>query len=136
MVKIKILRENIILFLFGGILYSLVEILFRGYTHWSMTVTGGLCLVILYRHFTHYTNESLLVKCFYGMFVITSLELAVGCIVNLMFKWNVWDYSGHMLNFMGQICLLFSFLWFLITIPVIWLCRFFSIKFAERRKVP
>lgn len=130
MSRYRIIKEDIILFLFGGILYSLIEILFRGYTHWSMTLTGGICLVILYRHFLNNPHESLLSRCFFGMAVITCFEFAVGCIVNLLLHWNVWDYSGQFLNLMGQICLLFSSLWFFLTIPVIWLCSFFRKKFA------
>lgn len=124
------LREDIILFMFGGILYSLIEILFRGFTHWTMTITGGLCLIILYRHFTENPYESMAVKCLFGTMVITGFELAVGCIVNLLLHWNVWDYSAHAMNFMGQICLMFSALWFLLTIPVVWLCGFLRRKFA------
>lgn len=123
-------REDIILFMFGGILYSLIEILFRGFTHWTMTITGGLCLVVLYRHFTENPYESMAVKCLFGTMVITAFELVVGCIVNLLLHWNVWDYSSHAMNFMGQICLMFSVLWFLLTIPVVWLCGFLRLKFA------
>lgn len=125
------IRENIILFMFGGILYSLIEILFRGFTHWTMTVTGGLCLVILYRHFTENPYESMAARCLFGAMVITAFELIVGCIVNLLLHWNVWDYSSHAMNFMGQICFMFSALWFLLTIPVVWLCGFLRMKFAE-----
>lgn len=130
MSRYRIIKEDIILFLFGGILYSLIEILFRGYTHWSMTLTGGICLVILYRHFLNNPYESLLSRCFFGMAVITCFEFVVGCIVNLLLHWNVWDYSGQFLNLMGQICLLFSSLWFFLTIPVIWLCSFFRKSFG------
>ena len=35
-------RELGIVFLIGGISYGIMEILFRGYTHWSMLVTGGI----------------------------------------------------------------------------------------------
>ncbi len=26
----------------------MVEILWRGYTHWTMTLTGGVCFLVLY----------------------------------------------------------------------------------------
>lgn len=127
-------EENFILFLFGGVLYSLIEILFRGFTHWSMTITGGICLVVLYRQFTNKPDSPLFLKCLFGSAVITGFEFAVGCIVNLILDWNVWDYSSHPLNLMGQICPLFSALWFLLTIPVIWLCSFFHRRFSETKQ--
>lgn len=122
--------ENLVLFLFGGAAYSLIEVLFRGYTHWSMTITGGLCLLILYRHFAAYPHEPLLMKCLFGAIVITVLEFVAGCIVNLWLDWHVWDYSGMMFNLFGQICLPFSALWFFLTIPIVGLSNFFRKKFA------
>ncbi len=122
--------ENLVLFLFGGAAYSLIEVLFRGYTHWSMTVTGGLCLVLLYRHFSVRPREPLLMKCLFGAIVITALEFGAGCIVNLWLGWHVWDYSGMMFNLFGQICLPFSVLWFFLTIPIAGLCNFFERKFS------
>ena len=43
----KRLREYLGLFLLGAAGYSLLEVLWRGYTHWTMGVTGGLFLAIL-----------------------------------------------------------------------------------------
>ncbi len=127
---IRKFEENLVVFLFGGVLYSLIEICFRGYTHWSMTITGGLCLVIMYRHFEAYPLESMLVKCLFGAMVITTLEFAVGCIVNLLLHWNVWDYSARPFNIMGQVCLLFSAMWFLLSIPAVYICRALKKKLA------
>lgn len=36
-----------ILFFIGGRLYTWFELLWRGYTHWTMFILGGLCFVIL-----------------------------------------------------------------------------------------
>ena len=35
------------LFLIGGALYYVIEILWRGYSHWSMFILGGICFVIM-----------------------------------------------------------------------------------------
>ena len=35
-------------FLLGAFVYSLLEIVCRGYTHWTMTLTGGTAAVGLY----------------------------------------------------------------------------------------
>ena len=131
--------ENLILFLFGGVVYSMIEVLSRGYTHWSMTVTGGICLVILYHHYTAHPHEPLFTKCLFGAIVITLMEFIAGCIVNLWLGWNVWDYSGHIFNLFGQICLPFSVIWFFISIPAVVLSGFFNRRFSEiqgRRRLP
>lgn len=127
--------ENLIIFLFGGVLYSVIEVAARGYTHWSMTLTGGLCLLIMYRRFTARPYEPLLMKCLFGSIIITSLEFIVGCIVNLWLGWGVWDYSGLMFNLFGQICLPLSIVWFFITIPAVMITELFSKRFAELRQV-
>ena len=37
------IKRFFLLFFIGGALYGLIEILWRGYTHPSMPVLGGLC---------------------------------------------------------------------------------------------
>jgi hypothetical protein len=49
--KIKYLYENLQVFIIGALLYSGIEILFRSYTHWTMFLTGGICVVVLYNIF-------------------------------------------------------------------------------------
>lgn len=120
---------NIALFSFGGLTYGLIEILWRRYTHWSMILTGGLCFTVLYRIFKKLTNIAMWKKCFIGSSVITTVELAVGCIVNLWGKLNVWDYSNLPANFCGQICLYYSTLWGFLTIPISAICKVIQKKF-------
>ena len=98
--------ENLILFLFGGVAYSMIEVIFRGYTHWSMTVTGGICLVLMYRRFIARPYDPLIIKCLFGAVTITVLEFAAGCVVNLWLGWNVWDYSGMMFNLYANLTVL------------------------------
>lgn len=123
--------EDFIVFLFGGVIYSLIEVAFRGFTHWSMTITGGLCLLIMFRHFTAKPHEPLVMKCLFGAITITALEFAAGCIVNLWLGWGVWDYSGMMFNLFGQICLPFSVLWFFLSVPAVLICNYLGRRFSE-----
>ena len=51
-------------------------------------------------------------KCLVGMLIITGVELLFGLIFNIILKEHVWDYSGVPLNFLGQVCVPFSLLWF------------------------
>lgn len=114
---------DIILFLSGGITYGIIELLWRRRTHISMVITGGLCFLILYKIFRKLTDLSLLLKCVIGSCVITTLEFICGCIVNIKLRLNVWDYSSCVCNLLGQICLLYSFLWGLLTIPISLICN-------------
>ena len=50
-----------------------------------------------------------------GAIIITALEFIVGVIVNLILKWNIWDYSMLPFNILGQISLPFSLIWFLLS---------------------
>ncbi len=120
MVKSKI-RENLTVFCFGGIIYGLVEVVTRGYTHWSMLLTGGLAFLLIHIVNINMKNKSLLLRCLAGCGIITFLEFVVGCIVNRGLHMNVWDYSGQKFNLLGQICPLFSMMWFLICIPAVFL---------------
>ena len=38
-------KEKIVLFSIGAMGYGLIEILWRGYTHWSMLTAGGICFM-------------------------------------------------------------------------------------------
>ena len=102
-----------VLFLIGGKAYTWIEILWRGFTHWSMFLLGGGCFVImgLLNEYRFKWNQSLLIQSLISAVVITVLEFFTGCIVNLWLGWNVWDYSGLPCNLLGQICLQYFLLW-------------------------
>ena len=56
--------------------------------------------------------------CATNTLLITALEFVTGCLVNLHLGWDVWDYATQPLNLMGQVCIGFSALWFLLSVPV------------------
>lgn len=104
------------LFSFGGIVYLLIELLWRGYSHWSMFILGGLCFVLLGLINEKYTwDVPLPIQMIIGTFIITLLEFITGCILNLWLGLDVWSYSDMPLNIMGQICLPYMILWFLLS---------------------
>jgi len=117
-------RELSNIFIVGGILYALIEIIFRGYTHWSMVITGGLCFLIFYILNITLPTNSLFMRCIVSATVITTLEFYTGYIVNILLKWDVWDYSSLAYNLKGQICLTFSAIWFLFGIPMTFLANY------------
>ena len=110
---------SIFIFAIGALGYGFMEILFRGFTHWTMMLTGGACLLTLYYLNQQFHNKPLVLKALVGALVITVYELAVGIIVNLWFHWNVWDYSLLPGNILGQICPLFTMLWFFLCLGLL-----------------
>ncbi|MDO5561077.1 MAG: hypothetical protein Q4F95_15985 [Oscillospiraceae bacterium] len=122
--------EFIFVFLIGCFMYSLLEIAARGFTHWSMTLTGGVCLTYIYI-LTINTQSSTFKTCLKGAIFITLIEFAVGFTVNIILKWNVWDYSDMPLNVMGQVCLPFTVLWFSLCFLGNRICRLISRKFEQ-----
>lgn len=63
--------------------------------------------------------------------IITLVELVTGLIVNVWLKLNVWDYSPLPYNFLGQICLLYTNIWFFMSFFAILLddyLRYFLLK--------
>ena len=119
----KGIKDDCILFSIGGIGYALLEILWRGKTHWSMALTGGACFVSLFKFYEKHKKMKMAAKCIFGSAIITSLEFCCGCIVNLKYKLNVWDYSKCLFNIKGQICPFYSMLWAFLCIPVSALCK-------------
>jgi len=112
----KIIFECTVLFVIGGSIYYGLEMLWRGYSHFSMFITAGISFLIIGCLNEVYTWEmSFLKQCIIGSIVITTLEFICGCIVNLWLGWNVWDYSQMPFNILGQICLPFSLIWIVLS---------------------
>lgn len=112
-----------IMFLLGCFIYSLLEIAARGYTHWTMTLLGGIVGMLLYWLHGTAPRHTLLLQALSGAFIITALEMVVGVLDNLVLQWHVWSYREMPWNVYGQICLPFSVLWFLVCIPALGICE-------------
>jgi uncharacterized membrane protein len=110
--RISSITESIYLFFCGAIIYMSIEIAYRGYTHWSMGVVGGLCFLII-GGLNNYVDKDMPVikQGLIGGVVVTLLELLAGLILNIWLKLDIWNYSTVPLNLWGQICLPFSCLW-------------------------
>ena len=113
--------------------YPLVELLWRGRTHWSMALTGGLCCAALCRVFRRMKRRPLVTKCAVGSFIITSIEYVVGYFVNIKLKLGVWDYSALPLNVRGQVCARYSLLWAALCVP---LCALSEFVFKPHSRLP
>lgn len=103
------------LFLFGGSIYYLLEIIFRGYSFPAMAVCGGLCFIIC-----GVINEKsrcmpLVLQQLIAASGITVIEFIFGLILNVWLGLNMWDYSNMPGNVLGQICPQFMILWFFLS---------------------
>lgn len=108
-----------LLFTIGGIGYAGVEILWRQKTHFSMVIAGGVCFVMLDAIRRKMRGSSLVLQACVGALAITLVELAFGILFNIIFDMNVWNYSSMPFNFLGQICPLYTALWFLLSLFII-----------------
>lgn len=103
------------LFAIGGFSYMGIEILWRGYTHWTMGIVGGLCFVLIGLINEIFTFQMLLwVQDLIAAVLVTIIELVSGIVINIVFKLGVWDYSNVPFNILGQVCLPYMILWFLL----------------------
>ena len=108
----KKIGKTLILFIIGGALYVLIEMMFRGHSHWTMGVLGGLMFVIIGCINEYIPWEmSLLIQCIIGATIITVSEFVAGCILNLWLGLGIWDYSNLHGNLLGQICPQFTLAW-------------------------
>lgn len=107
----KKMSEYLVLFALGGTIYYSLEMLFRGFSHWSMFVLGGFCLVFFAQQGLWVKWEDplwlQLIRC---VIFVTAGEFITGIIVNKWLKWNVWDYSDQPFQLFGQICAPFTIL--------------------------
>lgn len=98
--------------LFGGVAYGLLEVMWRGYTHPSMVVTGGICFSLICTLNGRLAHRSLLCRSAACTACVTALEFCVGILVNHVLRMGVWDYSDEWMHLLGQICPLYSCFWF------------------------
>jgi len=104
--------KYITLLLWGGAIYWLVEIVYRGHSHWTMYLLGGVCFLAI-GAINNYLPWTLGIvwQALIGAVIITALELLAGLILNVWLGLGIWDYSRLPLNLWGQISLLFSLYW-------------------------
>ena len=103
------LMKTLHLGIIGGALYLLIELLWRGHTHWTMGLLGGICFTLF--GFLTLIKIPLYLKALAGAFLVTLLELCAGLILNTWLKLSIWDYSSLPYNLYGQICAPYALLW-------------------------
>lgn len=125
---------KLVIFSIGACGYGLIEILWRGHTHWSMLIAGGLSFSGLSAIAQKMKHATLFVKAVAGGFLITALEYIFGIIFNVFLNKKVWDYSNMPFNLHGQICALYSFFWIILSLLFIPLAGVLSSHLQRERK--
>ncbi len=113
--------EILSVYAIGAGIYALIELMWRGWTHWTMLLCGGACFTFMY--LISGTALPMLAKCLICAAFISALELGVGYLVNIIFGWHIWDYSDRPFNLMGQICPLYCLFWLALSLPGLAVCR-------------
>ena len=118
--KLKAILKHAVLALCGGCVYFLIEMAWRGHSHWTRAVLGGVCFVLIgdINEFIPW-NMPLILQGAIGSGIVTVLELVSGIILNLWLGLGIWDYSNMPFNLLGQICLPFTLLWVALSIVAV-----------------
>ena len=126
-------------FAFGGALYCLTEMLWRGYSHISMFLLGGLCFRMLCA--VGRLRLPFAVRALLGAAGVTAAEFLAGLLLNRALGLHVWDYSGLRFQLLGQISLLYAALWIPLSAAAILLgqlidrlCRDHTLRQVRRRR--
>ncbi len=104
--------ERASLFLLGGGAYAALELAWRGTTHWTMFLTGGVCLCLLQA----LADRPLPLgpAAAVGAAGVSGLELAVGAVCRRVLHTAVWDYADEWGNLAGLVCPKYTAYWFLL----------------------
>lgn len=122
--KAKIVNKKkliplLIIFITSGLIYTVLEMLWRGYSHWTMFICAGVCGIVMMG-----INDGLLkfdtdfrVQVLVSALLCTAAELIFGLIFNSDF--TIWDYRDmigtiHFLN--DQINIFFILIWGIISV--------------------
>ena len=133
--RLKLLSKYLFLFCVGAGLYVSIELLYRGYSHWTMGVLGGISFVSigLINEVLSW-NTPLALQALIGSVTITFYEFIFGVILNIWLGLNIWDYSNLPFNILGQICIPFSVIWYFLSIIGICLDDFLRWKLFNEEK--
>lgn len=129
----------LILWFIIGMVYFTMEGFWRikqgGWSNISMLVVGGFCGLVVgsINQIPRFYKMPIWMQSLIGTLITILVEFISGIFLNKILGLNIWDYTGKPLNIMGQVCLPYSILWFLLMPLAIWLedaLRF--ILFKER----
>ena len=122
----KLLKVLLIWFILG-MMYFTLEGIWRipkgGYANIAMLPVGGLCglCVGTINQIPKFYNMKIIYQSIIGAVITTIIEFISGLFLNCYLQLGIWDYSNLPVNILGQVCLPFSLIWFVIMPLCIWL---------------
>lgn len=122
------------LLLIGGAIYYCIEILVRGFSHWTMFLVGGICFILVGIINEITPKMPLIWQMLLSAVIITTVEFVSGCILNLWLGLSIWDYTDEFGNILGQICPKHTLYWFLLSAVAVFLDDFIRYKFFGEEK--
>ena len=126
--------ERASLFLLGGGAYAALELAWRGTTHWTMFLTGGVCLCLLQA----LADRPLPLgpAAAVGAAGVSGLELAVGAVCRRVLHTAVWDYADEWGNLAGLVCPKYTAYWFCCAGGSFLCCAVLKVPFITLKNPP
>lgn len=121
--------ERAMLFLLGGGGYLAIELAWRGASHWTMFLAGGICLCVLQALAVRPVCLPLAAGA--GASAVSGLEVCIGLACREVLHIAVWDYSAEWGNLAGLVCPRYCLYWFLLcgwVILVLRVARRFTVR--------
>ncbi|WPC41217.1 putative ABC transporter permease [Clostridium sp. JS66] len=130
------LKKDLLLIFIMGALYMVLEGIWRGWTHISMLFVGGLAAFFIGRLNEHpkFYDKKMWQECVIGTVIILILEFTSGMILNVWLSLGIWDYSNEPFNLLGQICLPYAILWFLLVPLCVYVDDYLRYKLFGEKK--
>ena len=128
--KLRNVIKYVVIFISGAVIYMGLEMLWRGYTHWTMGLVAGIATILIGLINEIFPKDTpLMVQAPIASLIITELEFISGEILNVYLGLEIWDYSQMPLNVDGQVSLPASLLWMVIGLIAVWLDDIIRAKF-------
>ena len=121
--------ERAMLFLLGRGGYLAIELAWRGASHWTMFLAGGICLCVLQALAVRPVCLPLAAGA--GAAAVSGLEVCIGLACREVLHIAVWDYSAEWGNLAGLVCPRYCLYWFLLcgwVILVLRVARRFTVR--------
>ena len=120
--KIKNALKMIVLLMIGGTIYFCIEMLWRGHSHWTMALVGGICFIAIGAINEYIPWEMGMVQqSLIGACLVTGIEFIAGII--LICHLILWDKFAYLFSLLGLLCLLLR----------LWLMIIYDIGFLKRK---
>lgn len=133
----KIILKNVVLFCVGGLVYGLIEVIYRQKTYPLMILCGGIAIVLLDKINDHISwDMDILLQGCIGSALITGMEFIIGNLSLAGVLPKMWDYSNVWMNYKGIICLPFSLIWIVLSICAIMLADAINYYIFDELPIP